>query len=155
MRIRNLIVASLLTSFFAGAQAQQESRFVLLPAGEAGSLAREYPKDGPDRIDGSWQPTKAIIDDLEASLPRISELRSFGAPNSAKIEHPGSYFRQYLAVIRGGKKKIYVNAMCDVTYSVDWRTHLATVTDGGNCFWQAWFDPATGKFTDLYINGRA
>jgi hypothetical protein len=150
-----MTIAILLVSFIVGAQGQQEIRFALLPASETASLAREYPKSGPDKIDGGWQPNKAVIDNLEANLPHISELRSFGAPNGEKIEHPNTYFRQYLAVIRGGQRKIYVNAMCDVKYSKDWRTHLAIVMDGGSCFWQAWFDPATEKFTDFYINGRA
>ena len=128
---------------------------MLLPASEVGSFARMYPTKGPERIDGSWQPTNDDIDTIEANLHYISDLRSFGAPNGEKIEHPDTYFRQYLAVFRGGQKRIYINAMCDVKYSTDWRTHLAIVMDGGNCFWQAWYDPATQKFLSLMINGVA
>ena len=149
------MIASILIFLFTGAQGQQERRFVLLPASEAINLARMYPKKGPERIDGGWQPTQSQIETLEANLPHVSDLRSFGAPKGETIDHPEQYYRQYLAVIRAGQNLIYVNALCHVQYISDWRDHIAIVMDGGHCFWQAWYDPATEKFLTLYINGRA
>jgi hypothetical protein len=142
----------LLTTIAIG---QQEQRFALLPAGEASRLAQMYPKRGPEAIEGSWQPTKEQIDTLETNIQSVTELRNFGAPHGEKIAHPEQYFRQYLGVVRGGKMRIYVNAMCDVKAEPDWRDHLEIVMDGGSCFWQAWYDPTSGKFLELSINGRA
>jgi hypothetical protein len=152
---RTLAIACLLIFLTTYARTQQEQRFVLLPEREANSLAKMYPKDGPDRINGGWQPSQPQIQSLEANLPHVSDLRSGGAPNGEKITHPELYFRQYVAVVRAGQKLIYVNAICQIRYAPDWREHVAVVMDGGNCFWQAWFDPATQKFSELYINGRA
>ena len=149
------MIACTLIFLITGAQGQQEQRFVLLPASEANSLARMYPKNGPEKIDGSWQPTKSQIETLEANLSHISDLRSGGAPNGEKIAHPEQYYRQYVPVVRDGQKLIYVNALCEVRFSTDWREHVAIVMDGGNCFWQAWYNPATEKFLTLYINGHA
>ena len=155
MATRNLIVAGLLIFLITGVHGQQEQRYVLLPASEASNLARMYPKKGPERIDGSWQPTQTQIETLEANLPHVSDLKSFGAPKGETIKHPEQYYRQYLAVIRAGQSLIYVNALCQKQDISDWRNHVAIVMDGGSCFWQAWYDPATEKFLNLYINGRA
>jgi len=155
MRTRNLIGASLLVFLVFCAQGQQEQRYVLLPVNAASELAKMYPKNGPDRIDGSWQATQANIDGLEASLSHITEMRSGGAPNGRQIEHPDSYYPQYVAAIRAGQKLIYVNAVCDVKGMSYWHEHLAIVFDGGSCFWQVWFDTATKKFFQLSINGVA
>jgi hypothetical protein len=155
MRTRYFIGASLLIVLLIGAQAQQEQRFVLLPSSAANSLAEQYPRKGPDRIDGSWQPTISQIKVLEANLHNISNLTSFDDPNGQKIEHPDRYFRQYVAVVRAGVRLIYINALCDVYHRPEWRNHLVRVLDGGNCFWQVWYDPATGSFSDLAVNGSA
>lgn len=155
MRTRKLVIASTLIFLIMGAQGQQEKRFVLLPASEVSSLAKDYPKDGPEKIDGSWQPTTSQIETLEANLPKLSTLRNAGAPNGEKIEHPEQYYRQYLAVIRAGRKLIYVNALCQVGNISYWRDHLYEIMDGGKCAWQVWYDPVTDKFLSLSINGLA
>jgi len=155
MRTRKLVVAGLLIFLIAVAQGEQDQCSVLLPESEANRLASMYPKKGPQGIDGSWQPSRSQIETLEASLPHISDLRNGGAPNGQKIEHPERYYRQYLAVVRAGQKVIHVNALCQVGEISYWRNQLAIVMDGGSCFWNAWYDPATEKFSELYINGRA
>ncbi|MGA2832046.1 MAG: hypothetical protein ABSE55_03145 [Terracidiphilus sp.] len=155
MRARKIVVASFLIFLAAYANGQQEQRFVLLPASEARNLAEMYPKDGPEKINGSWQPTKSQIESLEANLHHVSDLKSFGAPKSERIEHPEQYFRQYLAVVRDGQNLIYINSFCQIQNISNWRNHIAIVMDGGTCFWQARYDPATERFLNLYINGRA
>jgi len=84
---------------------------------------------------GSWQPSKADIDGLEASLPQLVGLK---ADERRRIEHPERYFRQYLGIIRDGKKLIYVNAPCQIADARYWREHLVSVFDGGSCYWQAY-----------------
>ena len=155
MITKKAIISGLLVFLLSAAFGQQEEHFVLLPESEASSLAKMYPKNGPEKIDGSWQPSKSEIDALEANLSHISELKSFGAPRGESIPHPEKYFRQYVAVIRAEHRLIYINAFCDVRDISYWHDHLAIVMDGGNCFWQAWYDPATSKFSGLSVNGRA
>ena len=155
MRIRNFIGAGFLIVLLTSAQAQQEQRFVLLPSIEAKSLAEKYDRKGPDRIDGSWRPAPSQIQALEANLSRISDLRSYDAPNGEQIEHPDRYFRQYVAAIRAGERLIYINALCDVRDVPQWRNHLVSPSDGTHCFWQAWYDPATGGFSELAVSGRS
>lgn len=155
MRTRNFIGACLLLLLLINAQAQQELRYVLLPPSESNTLADRYPRKGPDRIDGIWQPTTSQIKALESNLQNISSLRSDDAPNGQQIDHPARYFRQYVAVIQGGEPLIYINSLCNVHANPDWRHHLVSAFGGGNCYWQAWYDPATATYFDLTINRPA
>lgn len=155
MRTRNFIGVCLLLFLLINVKAQQEQRYVLLPHSESNTLADRYPRKGPDRIDGSWQPKLSQIEALEAHLQDISKLKSDDTPNGKQIDHPDRYLRQYVAVIQGGEPLIYINALCNVHSNPDWRHRLILVSDGGNCYWQAWYDPATATYFDLTINGRA
>jgi hypothetical protein len=126
-------------------QGQSSSRFVVLPLSAASGLESS----------GTWQPTKADIDGLEASLSQISSLKAENWPASSKIriDHPEQYFRQYVAVIRGGREEIYINALCRQIPMSDWRKGLIGVDDGGTCFWQALYVPETKQYSGLRING--
>jgi len=94
---------------------------------------------------------------MEANLPQISDLKENGPGPGRRIDHPNEYFRQYLPIVQSGKKLIFVNASCGigVDYSDEWRHHLQFATDGGKCFWQAFYDPFTQRFSNLLINGVA
>jgi hypothetical protein len=37
----------------------------------------------------------------------------------------------------------------------DWKREALVVDDGGDAFWQVTYDPATGAFSDLTINGES
>ena len=128
---------------------------VLLPASETDAF-KLYLGD-PKVTVQSWQPSQADLDSLERNLPQISSLRENAPGPGRHIENPEKFFRQYLAIVQSGKKQIFVNAICfDVgNYSIDWRHHLQFVYDGGACFWRAFYDPTTQKFSNLMINGRA
>jgi hypothetical protein len=125
---------------------------VVLPPGGAGDLAkREIEKHG------AWEPTKEDIDGLEVSLGQVSQLKpeDWPASSSVRIEHPERYFRQYVGVVRGGKKMIYVNAFCSEIAPLDWQKRLVVILDGGACVWQAIYDPSAKRFRSLRINGVA
>lgn len=152
---RKLVIAIALLYFISGSQGQQEQLSVLLPAREAKTLASLYPKKGPARVSGSWQATTADIEALEANLSHISDFKFKFRSASDHIEHPDQYFRQYVAVLIAGRKRIFVNAFCERQLFRGLRDHLVIVSDGGICFWHALYDPATGKFSELVINGTA
>jgi hypothetical protein len=128
-----------------------EPLFALLPESEIAAYAERFAV--PKANLQAWEPTVADINDLESNLPQISVLSGTGTEH---IDHPDSYFRQYLAVVVNGKKSIFVNALCtNKDHLTDWRKRLVFVHDGGKCFWHVTYDPATQKFTDLEINGVA
>jgi len=129
---------------------------VLLPATETDAYIKFYLGDAKAAVQ-SWQPSQVDLDGLDQNLPHISNLRENVPGPGRRIDSPNKYFRQYLAIVQNGKKQIIVNAMCGtaVDDSDKGRHHLQIVSDGGDCFWQAFYDPVMQKFSNLMINGRA
>jgi len=140
----------------ANRRPMSKSDSVLLPAKETATYIKYYLVN-PQIPVQSWQPTAADLDGLEANLPQISNLKENVPGPGRRIDNPNKYFRQYLGIVQSGKKQIFVNAFCGgpVSDSDEWRHNLQIVYDGGKCFWQAWYDPATQKFSNLMINGVA
>jgi hypothetical protein len=128
--------------------------YALLPESEATAYARLFSHD-PVAEAQSWEPTVADIEGLEANLPQLTSLNENGAVPSRHIDDPTQYFRQYVAVVKGGQRTIFINALCSIAAddSGNWRKHLEIGADGGTCFWKAFYDPATQTFSNLVING--
>lgn len=127
--------------------------FVLLPASELATFA-SLTETSKSRIE-SWEPTVGDMNDIEANLAQIAGLSNSDPDVNRHIDRPDEYYRQYLAVVINGKKKLFVNALCSVDQDPIWRKRLDLVADGGKCFWHAMYDPSTQKFSDLTVNGRA
>ncbi len=143
MRIRNLLI---LFVSVAGAQAQQETRYALLPSSAANSIFA---------VQTAWSPTKADLANAEAGITQIALLKAEGWSYAIHIEHPERYFRQYVPAHRAGKNILYVNAFCDEKPPAYWRKRLMIVADGATCYWQAFYDPTTKTYSHLTINARA
>jgi hypothetical protein len=133
----------------------------VLPESAAQLLAHPCSRSGPPRFEKTWFPTPAEVQALESRLDRISSLRSVGLVQQQRIENPSQYHRQYVGIVVGERKLIYINAFCDnpedvvVRQGGDWRQHPIDVCDGGDCFWSAVYDPLSGEFSDLQVNGIA
>lgn len=142
MQIQKLIFIMLLM-LVINAQAEQAIQFVVLPAHVAKGISRQ----------GTWKPTKADIEGVEANISQVSNLKAEGWSPAIHIDHPERYFRQYVPILRDKQKMVYVNAFCDAP--AYWRTQLVVVADGATCYWQALYNPATKKYSHLMINARA
>jgi len=106
----------------------------------------------PDR---EWEPTQAQIRALEESLGSyfagLPEARaSLPAPNVR-------YARQYSGVVLDGRKLIHgrfypstVPAPFFAKAGKCW-----VIYDGGNRYWDVYFDPETGKVVEHQVNGVA
>src|SRR5262245_22369046 len=143
----------------SGSPAPQETRnssetptqlYVLLSGSEK-AISKLCSRLGP-KVDGGWKTTEQVIATLESNLKRITSLRSAGAIKGKQITHPENCYRQYVPVLVAGHKLIYVNAFCGIKVS-DWRTQFVTICDGGEYVWGALYDPTTGDFSDLEVNG--
>jgi len=91
---------------------------------------------------------------MESRFTRISRLRSKSGIMHARVEHPARYYRQYVGIIVGKRKLIYVNAFCDDKPPSYWRERAVNVCDGG-CSWGVVYDIVTGEFSELELNGVA
>jgi hypothetical protein len=107
---------------------------------------------------GGWEPTKGDIQSLESHLSRISKLRSKEGVVGTRIANPSSYYRQYVGIMVGARKLIYVNAF-DAFHENEppsfWREQLVYICDGGSSAWGVLYDPETHKFSELRTNGMA
>jgi hypothetical protein len=99
-----------------------------------------------------WTPSQEQIDRLETKLPTYVKEQSKHHSRHPKIEI-SKYKRQYFGYSLNGKKVIYVNAFC---HALDyWEKVFVAVKDGGQCFFQATFDPESDKFVSFSVNGEA
>ena len=132
----------LVLSMFIGVGAQSESNFVV--------LTTQLPH-GIIATQGTWNPSTIDIAKAERSIPQIATLAANHPSNH--IDHPERDFKQYVPIRQAGRNLLYVNGFCKAPSY--WHTQLVIVLDGGSCYWQALYDPATDKYSNLRVNGRA
>lgn len=128
-----------------------------------------HPDPGDARYYGGfWEVSQEVAVRADAGV--LDYLRS-ERPELAE-ELPG-----YVAQIFGihadpgaGPKVVHFNFFCkrglendgklagispDVATLADWQHHVRIVHDGGPCYFQLDFDPATGTYENLIVNGQA
>jgi hypothetical protein len=147
-----IVIASVLCIFSISASAQK-AKSALLPENQAKSLANQCSRPSPKEFTDTWVPSKAEIDRMEANLPAIKKLKvKHCCIEGAKIADPATYYRHYVGLVLGGKKLIYINAFGDEDPGGFRKEAAVVICDGGNA-WGVLYDPASGKFFDLAING--
>ncbi len=103
-----------------------------------------------------WTPEQAQVRALEAGI--VPFLESEIAPDEYGYgfwDDLEGYQRQYFGVtFERGTPLIYANYFCSGDFE-SWRTRYVLVMDGGDCFFQVLYNPASGAFTNLRINGMA
>ena len=103
-----------------------------------------------------WTPTEADVAALEAGLSAF--LESEIPPdhyNRRILERLDLYKRQYFGIIfEAGQPLIYANFFCVDEFDY-WLGAPVFVMDGGECFFQVVYNPATATFSSLRVNGFA
>lgn len=155
MGFRSAIVAGCLVLTVAVVSfSKDENRSTVLPESAAQLLAHPCSRSGPPRFEGTWRPTHADVQVMESRLSQISRLRSEGGLAGVQIKKPAGYYRQYVGLIIGKRRLIYINAFCEKTPPPYWRERPVDVCDGG-CNWGALYDTLSGSFSRLQVNGIA
>jgi hypothetical protein len=159
MALSRLIAAFVMLALFGQAVGQVEKHYVVLSATESQVAAKSFPRWPHEKVNGTWMLSRSAVDGLESNIPHIADIPF---PNRAykgsQIPHPEKYFRQYAGIVLGGHKIIYVNALCETAgnkYETYWRERFVQVFDGGDCYWSVRYDPETGRFSELMVNGVA
>ncbi|MDX6748070.1 hypothetical protein SHK09_14835 [Polaribacter sp. PL03] len=66
------------------------------------------------------------------------------------------YKRQYVPIINEkGEKEVWINFFCDDFGTNNWKTEIALVEDGGNCYYNIKINLKTKEYYELGINGNA
>ena len=138
-------------------------RSVVLGPSQAEAAVQQCSRAAP-RIEGAWEPTQRDIEQLEADLGQIRRMRSEECCYSgAGVEDANEFYRQYVGVVIGGRRMIYVNAFpatefddwpSDVVPLPDWEAKAFIVCDGGSAYWGVIYDPERRHFSMLAFNGE-
>jgi hypothetical protein len=133
------------------------ARVAIMPAELGPALLHQCSRATPP-ADEFWTPSPQDVLAAEKALPGFMAHAKCRAPT-----HPvGEYLRQYVGIISGGRRMLYVNAvyaeivarMPGSGRSLDWRTTPIVVCDGGTAFWGVEYDVAARSFGKLTCNGK-
>jgi hypothetical protein len=132
------------------------NRYTILKGDKAKAIASQCSREGPPAFTDIWVPDKKTISYLEANLEKIERLPSnLCCLPDARISNVRNYYRQYIGIVSKGRRLIYINAFLGTIAQANWLTEPVMACDGGESFWGAIFDPETGEFSQLAINGVA
>jgi len=115
------------------------------------------PRDGYRfalNCDAVWLPSAAQIAAAERGLA------AFVADEEPELARKlPSYYRQYLGIVRDGRRLIYINVMHQESLTedpeIDPTKELIFVSDGGDWYFQLEYDVATGRYLEFGVNGEA
>jgi len=114
----------------------------VIPAQNARLVAKQCSRPDPPAFDEAWEPSPAQIEELEKKLPSLGRI-----PDIA------SSWRQYVGIVVGGKKLIYVNGFSTQPPLEHWKTEPVIMCDGGQAAWGVLYDPVKRTFSELAFNG--
>jgi hypothetical protein len=123
---------------------------VIIPREKAAEFMKAF---SPAAEKEPWTPDRGSVLKLEQKIE--SYLKRAAAKRSPALwSKLAKYRRQYVGVVREGRKVIFANFFCD-SFNYDWKVTPVTVLDGGDCFFTLMFDPGSSAFSGLQINGEA
>jgi len=150
--------ALLLALLFPQTPLQVED-YAILPPDKAAGLLHQCSRKAPKPGEGGWTPGKDDIARLEARIPGIvalaTELSGPGTGARGGLrDAPRGWLRQYVGIVRGGKRFIYGNFLPKASGDWGaWRTEPMIVCDGGPVFFGVEYDVEADRITDLAFNG--
>lgn len=151
--------AALLLALLIGPVPPQSEDYVILPPDKAARMLDQCSRSTPRPGESGWMPGKDDIARLEARIPGVlalaTEVTSSGAAaRSALKDAPRGWLRQYVGIVRGGKRFIYGNFLPKGSDGWGaWRTEAMIVCDGGPVFFGVEYDVEKDRITDLAFNG--
>lgn len=106
--------------------------------------------------ENTWTPAITDVAQLEADLPTFLQSAEdpWLRPDPPIWERVPDYYRQYFGIVENGEEIIYANFFCD-NDQPNWRSDYVMVMDGGDCYFQVKYNPSTGQFFDLMVNGES
>ena len=103
---------------------------------------------------GGWTPKRS---DAERASDGVPAFLQTAAPKIAS-KFP-AYYGQIFGVTEKGTKVLRLNFSCSKqAFDVEkpgWTQQVIEALDGGDCFFQVDFDPATSTYSRLRVNGHA
>lgn len=130
--------------------------YTVLSGQEAKNIVNQCSRTSPQDITDFWIPDEKVIASIESNLEIIEQLDpELCCFSNVRISNVQNYFRQYVGILYEGHRLIYINAFLGPHSPKNWQTEAVIACDGGTSFWGVIFDPETGQFSQLAINGVA
>jgi hypothetical protein len=134
----------------------------MLPVEAVRDVLHQCSRTVPTNVRATWQPRKEQIADLERLLP--AALHAATSSFRGSYRSASNFRRQYLGIVSGDQKLIYVNAFSRdsgdpassgpaTARNFDWHRDAVVVCDGGPAFFGVEYDPATKSFDHFEFNG--
>ncbi|MEO8393488.1 MAG: hypothetical protein ABI700_10910 [Chloroflexota bacterium] len=106
-------------------------------------------------IEHYWMPNADDVADLETRLiPYLNETIPEGDWRYGIADSLSGYKRQYIGALKATDPYIWANFFCTEDIG-DWQNQVIFVEDGGQCFFNVWYNVTTHEFSDLQVNGFA
>jgi len=156
MRTAALVLAAGLTlSGPAAMAAALPPGAVVLPGERVDAMLQQCSRGTPAKGEATWQPQPKDILALEALLPAALS-RHFGRGDPRWTTAPAGWGRQYVGIVRGGRRFIYGNYFPKRDSKPLSPTGGPTIVcDGGPDFFGVEYDVAARRITRLDFNGVA
>ena len=128
---------------------------VVLPGSTVATMLHQCSRSAPDAGEGTWQPGESDIAALETALPAALAARPEGRELARA---PNGWLRQYVGIVRGGRRFVYGNFFPRETArhgddTQSWRREPVLVCDGGPVFFGAEYDVESRRLTQFAFNG--
>ena len=95
----------------------------------------------------------AIVDEV---LNMAIDNNEFYFLKDKKLCTLKKYYRQYLVYINENDEKIvYINAMCKIPDSFNWKKDFLRTSDGGECYWKIEINLTNKTYREIMVNGYA
>jgi hypothetical protein len=109
-----------------------------------------------DDPEAYWTPSQAEVAALEAGLvDYLQRELSEGMWGYRVWERLPEYGRQYFGLVFEGERLIFANYFCNTSDDMNWQEQYVLVMDGGDCFFRLLYNPQTGEYSNLIVNGEA
>jgi len=133
------------------APAAEDVAFAIVPFPQVTNLVCS--REVPGHVSSGWDPTPALVAEAEARLPGFVSMNRTMNGYRRPPKPLDEYYRQYVGVVIGGERFIYVNLFPRSLAEGGWRTGYLLVCDGGAEYWSVLFDPKKLRFFSPRFNG--
>lgn len=151
----HILTAGVLAPMIVAAPVQEtrDAGYVVMPFDQAKALLAQCSRRTPPLGERGWTPAPADIERFEAALP--AALTRTTANHPYLKAGPKGWLRQYVGMIRDGRRVIYGNFFPkggDDEFK-RWREQAVAVCDGGSAFFGAEFDADGNTVIEIDYNG--
>ena len=151
-----MLIMQLTSACSPSAQNLQGDKWVIFTDDQAKELGIGTWFLNPGQTAGYWTPSRENVLAMEKGVATFLQENPdlFYLDEAPAWERLDEYNSQYIGIILEGRKIIYANYFCN-SMGTDWKKDFLLVMDGGDCYFQFKYDPASREFFDLQVNGEA